>query len=487
MRIMNLIGAGSLLAALAVAQTPTYTITDLGTFPGGATSYGFGINNAGMVAGSSNAAAMGPQHAFIQYGGQLIDLGTLGGAACPDCNSGADGPNAGGEVAIGSETSTMDPNGEDFCEFGTHHQCLGAIWRDGFLTALPNLLGGNNANAFLLNDQGEVVGFAENGVKDSTCVTGGTPSQVFQFEAVRWSPTGQIQELQLLPGDTVGFAFGINDRGQAVGASGLCSNTSIPPNPSGAHAVLWDRDGTATDLGNLGTMTNNVASSINNRGEVVGTSQSSKDGTIHAFLWTKETGMQDLGAYPGAVVTVAACCDTINDQGQIVGFSVDGTTFNTRALIWLDKVMMDLNTLIPAGSPWYLQSADSINNAGEIVGQGLINGNVHAFLATPSSPPAATNAVVTPVNLTTSQSTLVLDGSGSTSAAGSLQYLFVVVPGGKQPALLQTANNPKATVDFVNGPGLYLVQLIVTDANGVTAKSPVIMLNYQPSGTTSGS
>jgi hypothetical protein len=46
-------------------------------------------------------------------------------------------------------------------------------------------------------------------------------------------------------------------------------------------------------------------------------------------------------------------------------------------------VPMDLNDFIPAGSPWYLQNASSINDAGEIVGWGTINGEVHAFLATP--------------------------------------------------------------------------------------------------------
>ena len=54
-----------------------------------------------------------------------------------------------------------------------------------------------------------------------------------------------------------------------------------------------------------------------------------------------------------------------------------------RALLWENGVMTDLNTLIPAGSPWYLQSTATINNAGEITGQGLINGEVHAFLLTP--------------------------------------------------------------------------------------------------------
>ena len=94
-----------------------------------------------------------------------------------------------------------------------------------------------------------------------------------------------------------------------------------------------------------------------------------------------------------------------------------------------------------------------------------------------------TNAVVTPTSVTTSQSSVVLDASGSTSGSGNLKYLFMVVPGGLQPALLQTPSNPRATVDFVNGPGLYLVQLIVTDASGTISKSQVVMLNYQPSGS----
>jgi Ferritin-like domain len=91
-----------------------------------------------------------------------------------------------------------------------------------------------------------------------------------------------------------------------------------------------------------------------------------------------------------------------------------------------------------------------------------------------------TNAVVTPTSLTTNQSSITLDGSASTSASGNLKYLFMVLPGGLQPALLQTSNNPKATVEFVNGPGTYLVQLIVTDSSGTVSKSGVITLTYQP-------
>jgi probable HAF family extracellular repeat protein len=183
-------------------------------------------------------------------------------------------------------------------------------------------------------------------------------------------------------GDTVGFAFGINDTGQAVGSSGVCSNTSLPPvHPGGAHAVLWEKDGSVIALGGLPGGVSNVAGNINNRGEVTGTSQLA-DGSVHSFLWSKEKGMHDLGSLPGAVVTVAPCCNTINDSGEVVGFSFDATG-NVTPFVWRDNRMTDLNTLIPKDSGWQLLFAQSLNDAGEIVGQGLIGGESHAFLAVP--------------------------------------------------------------------------------------------------------
>jgi hypothetical protein len=108
-----------------------------------------------------------------------------------------------------------------------------------------------------------------------------------------------------------------------------------------------------------------------------------------------------------------------------------------------------------------------------------VNGNINMSSAGVSIT-NVTNAVVTPMTLTTSQSSVMLDASASTSASGNLKYMYAVVPGGLQAALLQTPGSPMATVDFVSGPGLYLVQLIVTDASGNTSKSGVIMLTYQP-------
>jgi probable HAF family extracellular repeat protein len=367
------LAVSSLFAALATAQTqPRYTVVDLGVFGSGDNSSANGINNRGWVVGSSNRAPGGPQVAFFWYGltpfgaYPLISLGTLGGPG-----SAASGLNSLGEPVVTSSTVQADPNGESFCPgLAPKTQCLGAVWRRGKLSALPTLPGGNNAKAWWINDRGEVVGFSENGIRDETCAPG-TPSQVLRFEAVVWDRSGAIHELSPFAGDTVSFAWMINSKGQAVGGSGSCSNTSIPAqNPAAARAVLWDSDGTPIDLGHLEGVppgVYNLATSINERGEVVGFAQAS-DGTQHGFLWTPQTGMQDLGGFPGAVNgTGPPCCNTINNQGEIVGLSLDAN-FNETALIWQNPGWVDLNTLIPADSPWYLEAAQSVNDAGEITG-----------------------------------------------------------------------------------------------------------------------
>ena len=375
----------ALLAVLAPAQPkPRYTVKDLGTLRNGDNSAGYDMNNAGWVVGQSNLApGSNVLHTFVWYGlGPLVDIGTLNGLACPDCNVGGNGPNLFGMVPVAYETAATDPHNEDFCGYNTHRICRGAIWWNRApVRVLDNLPGGNNANTFGINNLGQVVGFAENGKPDSTCAT---PFQALRFQPVIWGPDGHIQKaLNPYGADTVAFAFGINDRGQAVGTSGLCSNTALPPvNPFGPRAVLWDTDGTPVDLGNLGGTTA-VASSINIRGDVVGAAESGKDGTVHAFLWNKQTGMQDLGAFPGAFATVAPCCNTINNRREVAGFAVEAA--GLRALVWQPgaKSPTDLNTLIPAGSPWFLQGAGALNDAGEIVGWGTINGETHAFLAKP--------------------------------------------------------------------------------------------------------
>jgi probable HAF family extracellular repeat protein len=379
------IAVGSVAHAQA-PKLPHYTITDLGTL-GGTYSYSYGINEAGEVSGGAATASETDglaEKGFLWNNGTMTNVGTIGGTVCPDCSSEAGGPNSSGQSAVISETSKPAFMNEDFCGFGTHRQCLGAVWKNGALKGLPNLKGGRNGQAYWINKHGQLAGFTETGVLDSSCASS-VPFQALQFEAVIWGPQGNVRELKPLPGDTVGFAFGINDHGQVVGASGVCSNTSLPPvNPGAPHAVLWESNGTPTDLGSLAGLSFNVANSINNLGEVNGASLAA-DGTVHSFLWKKTSGMEDIGTLPGAVVTVAPCCHTLNNHDEMTGFSIDDAG-NMNAFYWKNSVITDLNTLISASSGWYLLNTASINDAGQIAGFGVNpDGELHAFLATPCS------------------------------------------------------------------------------------------------------
>ena len=353
-------------------QLARYIVTDLHTL-GGPTSVAFGVNQEGRINGDSTLAG-GQTRAFLWRNGVMIDLGTLGG---PNSDS-AFPLNDRGEVAGLSETATLDPNGEDFCGFGTFLICLPFVWREGVMTPLPTL-GGNNGQASEINNRGQIAGEAENTTKDATCAA----PQVLQIRPVIFEDR-DIQELPTLS-DPDGFANAINDRGQVVGASGSCATPTI-------HAMLWQqRDGQfiATDLGNLGGTSNNVPQDINDQSQVVGFSNLPGDTTAHAFLWTKRQGMRDLGTLPGDVNSFAY---GINSKGEIVGTSLDAQG-NARAFVRQGGALTDLNTLIPAGSPLVLLDALSLNDRGDIVGDALevSTGEVHAYLATPCDQQNADN------------------------------------------------------------------------------------------------
>jgi probable HAF family extracellular repeat protein len=360
---------------------PHYIVTDLGTL-GGTFSLAYGLNRAAHVGGVADLSNRN-QHAFLWIKDKgMQDLGTLGGP-----NSEAGGPNGSDELPISAETSKKDPLGEDYCGFGTHLICLGALWRDGKMTPFPNL-GGHNGQAVEINDRGQVIGESETSTKDKSCPA----PQVLRYEAVLWGPKqddiDDIKELPPLPGDTIGLTIGLNDKGEVVGGSGTCANTPIaPPTPlvGPPHAVLW-RNGAPTNLGNLGGKLINAATAINDKGQVVGTSSLPGDKANPAFLWTEATGMQNIGTVGKDKSAVPGPFGGINNIGQVVGQSCLGyaATGTCRAFLWQDNVMTDLNTLIRADSPLYLVFAFQINDVGEIVGLGVTStGEARAFLATP--------------------------------------------------------------------------------------------------------
>lgn len=340
---------------------PDYSVADLGTL-GGTFSVAGANNNKGVVEGYSTLPGDTETHAFLWRKGVMTDLGTLGGP-----NSIAETrPSESGQAGGRSDTTTPDPNGEDFCGFGTHLICLPFLWQHGVMTPLPTL-GGNNGRANSVNNRGQVVGRSETTTPDPTCI----PPQVFQSKPVLWEK-GSIEELPTFPGDPRGGALDINDRGQATGFSGSCTTMS--------HALLW-QGGTVTDLGSLGGPMFNLPQAINNQGQVVGVSDLPGDTTFHAFLWQNGV-MTDLGTLAGDFASLGS---SINSEGQVVGGSFD-IDFNDRAFLWQNGVMTDLNTLIPAGSPLFLIQAYGNNDQGQIAGYALqiSTGEVHAFLATPT-------------------------------------------------------------------------------------------------------
>lgn len=384
-RTFVLITAIGICAAMAMSihlvaqdQPPQsrYSLIDLGTL-GGTFSLGAGVNNRGWVSGFSMLAGDQETHATLWVQGLKTDLGTLGGP-----NSLAFLPTEMGQVVGLAETSIPDPYGQDTCGFGTYLICRPFVWRNGVMSALPTL-GGPSGEAFGVNNRGQIVGVAQTAVPDPTCA----PPHVLGFEAVLWEHGEVQQQFPTVSGDLDGFANAINDHGQAVGGTGNCEQDySNQPQ----HAVLWE-NGAATDLGNLGGTTNNLATDINNRGQVVGTSNVSGDTTSRAFLW-QDGVMLDLGTLAGDFSSKA---NAINSEGQLVGFSCNASG-NCRAFLWQNGIMTDLNTLTPTNSPLYALEAIGINALGEITGYALrlSTGEIHAFLAVPlaSNAPGAAAA-----------------------------------------------------------------------------------------------
>ena len=377
------------LAAAAAAQgahKAQYRLVDLG--PSGPAGQPFHITNNGLVS-AAVAAPDGTDHSVIYFHGHMIDIshpGLLG------ANSMAFGNNGWGQVVGGANTNIEDPVGEDFCGFRTlglpsaTTTCLPYLWQNGKMTALPTLDDnrGNNGVANAINDFGEAAGAAENTTTEPSCPAY-DPSQLhfqqYQFKPVVWRH-GVASELATVEGDRVGTALSINNKGQVAGTSGACSTFNpqflIPIHP--LHAIFWDKDGTPTDLQSLGgneqSVMGNLALGINNSGQVVGFSSLSDNMTFHAFLWTREAGrMIDLGSVPGVGNSSAIA---INDSGVAVGVSSDATHF--LAAIWKHGKATDLNTLIPANSPLYLLIACSINSRGQIIGLAVDgSGSLHGY------------------------------------------------------------------------------------------------------------
>jgi len=360
----------------------SYRITDLGlNHSTDNFSMVMGLNNRGWAENmdgvvnppiKSTSTTVASGRAVIGIYGRNIDLGTLGG---DNSWTNYGGINDRGEAVGMAETSVPDPNGEDMCAFGTKKTCRGFLWRHGQITALPTL-GGNNGQAAAINNRGQIVGISETTVPDSGCPPIKHPGTTIL--PVMWEK-GEIRALPTLQGEPDGFVQGLDDQGQAVGATGTCTSFAI-------HAVLWENDH-AFQLADLGH-TGSDAYAINDYGQAVGYVSTADGSTIVASLWQNGAhgAVTNLGILPG---DGAAFATGINNRTQVVG-----STFNSqgwsRGFIWQDNLMTDLNTLISKDSNFYIIAASNINQRGQISGMAMVltgpdKDKIHAILLTPSS------------------------------------------------------------------------------------------------------
>jgi len=195
-----------------------------------------------------------------------------------------------------------------------------------------------NQRATAINNHGTVVGTS--GVL--------VPDKGIEPHAYRWKADTGMVDLGALDG-VYSYATSVNEAGEVAGSSSL-------PNQPGLHAVMWDAQNRIRDLGTLGGSFSD-ASGINNRGQVVGVSEDAT-GLYHAFIWDAKTGMVDMGPSerPGGPLIVSG----INDFGVVVGtWASHGGPFK-----WTKEEGLTMLDLM--GNNY--GEANAINNLGEIVG-----------------------------------------------------------------------------------------------------------------------
>lgn len=372
-------GAFMVQSSLAAPPQTTYRVTVLSD----AGASGNSIDDLGLVSGSHTLSDNVTLHASLWAFGQQVDLGTLGTGV--GLSSRVQWPVKNDRAFISgiSMTDRLDPNKEGWsCGFflpnPNFNVCLGFIWdpQTEKMRALPTL-GGTNGFATGTNNLGETVGWAETRVHDPSCVL----PQVLQFKPVVWRRRGDsVQGLPLIAGDTSGAATALNDRGQIVGISGACG--IAVGFTTGKHAVLWD-NGVAIELKNPNKAPYwNTPMMINERGDVVGFAgvPGDPDGNFTPpFMWTRKGGWQFLPLLTGDIAGVAT---SINERGQVVGYSNDANG-NFHAWIWENGVTTNLNELIEPDSMLTgpVSLAFDINDLGEITGTTTTG---QAFVATPT-------------------------------------------------------------------------------------------------------
>ena len=252
------------------------------------------------------------------------------------------------------------------------HSLHAFLWEKGAMSDLGTL-GGPNSNTSefrVLNASDVVTGFSETTAPDpngeDAC---GFGTQLICRPFV-WQK-GAMTPLPTLGGNNA-LGIAINNRGEVIGTSetrvrDACASLFL----FHFKAVIWGRDHVQA-LAPLSGDTDTLGAAINDRGDAVGTSGSCLIAR-HSVLW-QSGAVFDLGSLGGINGNLPSA---INDEGDVVGEAdlVGDTTHH--AFLWRHGVMTDLGTL-PGD---VASSANSINNNGQVVGFSFdASGNVRGVL-----------------------------------------------------------------------------------------------------------
>ncbi len=310
----------------AYLYNSTNTFSGFGTL-GGNNSFGFAINSAGQIAGTSSITGEVSQHAFVSSAtpgasASMRDLGTLGGSY-----SAAYGINDASEV-VGYSSILGDDNRYHAFLYSNSFAAGGAM-RD------LGTLGGRYSVGKDVNASGQVTGEAE---------TGSYYTHAFLYSGVP-GVNGAMVDLGTLGGNQSN-GYAINDRGQVAGRSYL-------PGSADPHAMVYSgvpgAGGRMYDLGTLGGSYSS-AWGINNSGHIVGASTVDNLGSLtHAFLYKGTPGidgeMIDLDAWLDEVNPVEgarwklAVAYGVSDTGYITGFGRWNDVGGDRAFL-LDAISL---------------------------------------------------------------------------------------------------------------------------------------------------
>jgi probable HAF family extracellular repeat protein len=366
------------LATHAFRTERNGVLTDLGTLPGGVNSAALWIDKSGLIAGLSENGetdplypGLGEVRAVLWQHGHVIDLGTLpeGGY-----ESEANAVNSSGQVVGAALNTTPDANSMQAGTFWLWggivppylYQTRAFLWdKQKGMQDLGTLPGGTNAQALLINERGQVIGYS---------YTGSTPGGVcfpLATSSFLWEKGKGMVNLGGF-GGTCTAADDLNNQGQVVGFSTVTGDAF-------QRAFLWEH-GLIQDLGGSLGGNSTGAFVMNDEGQAAGFATLPGEATYHATLWTQVGKMTDLGTLGNDPCSYAT---GINAGGQVVGASSDCNSI-FRAFLWEEGSLFDLNALIPPGSSLSVTQTYTINNRGEIAGVGVDgSGNDHALLLIP--------------------------------------------------------------------------------------------------------